>query len=579
MKIQKIDILSFIIVILGFIAIVLENGTDQGRAVMFAGHIMDLFIFLLFLFVYFFKYFKAAQKVKFIRKNILETAFIGAFIAFFIYGKLSFFSFGPEAWHHLPTKVAVIISIFIIFKVALQIKELSDYFRNLSLHPAQTIMSSFLIMIITGAILLMVPLSTPDASRVGFVDALFTSTSAACVTGLTVIDTASRFSVFGKTVIMFLIQAGGLGIMILAVFIVFLTGRKLSVQDKMAMSYMLDENDTRNIGNAIKSIVFLTFAFELCGALLLSSVFRHTASGFLDTVFFSVFHAVSAFCNAGFALYPANLELFRSSLMVNAVIAALIIFGGISFGVIVNTFRNVNGNIKRKIFRQNSRTEKLSLNTMVVLISTTVMIITGTLLIYKFEHGRSLLPLRIPTQYLMAFFQSVTLRTAGFNTMEIGGLCNTTYLLMILFMFIGGASGSTAGGIKVNSLGVVWAYMRSVFTNKDDVVLLKHSISQRLINQTFLVIVSSLGVVFLGSLLLSFTEKVKMIRIIFEVVSAFGTVGLTTGITPRLTIFGKIVIIILMFIGRLGPLTVIMALSSQGRQHRIRYPEGKIAIG
>ncbi|MFH1995438.1 MAG: TrkH family potassium uptake protein [Candidatus Omnitrophota bacterium] len=579
MALRKIDSVSVVIIILGFVATVLENGANQAYAVIRAGHIIDLAIFLLFVSIYALKCFRAPDKRAYFKKNILETSFIAAFLLVFVYGKNSFFFTGPHAWHHIPSKVAVVLSIFTIFKVLFQVKKLSDYFRNLTTHPARTIMSSFLVVIIVGTFLLMVPLATPGNSRIGFVDALFTATSATCVTGLTVIDTASKFSVFGKTIIMLLIQIGGLGIMILAVFVVFLVGRKLSLRDKLTMSYMLDEEDSRNIAGTIKSIVVLTFAIELCGAILLCFVFRGAVTGVMKTVFYSLFHAVSAFCNAGFALFPGNLARFRSSLAANAVIAGLIIAGGISFSVIVNSYRNISGTVRKAIFRRNLKTEKLNLNTMVVLTTTAIMIVAGTLLIYKFEHRTMLLPLDITTQYLMAFFQSVTLRTAGFNTMDISGLTNATYLLMILFMFIGGASGSTAGGIKVNSLGILWAYVRSVFTNKDDVVLLKHTIPQSLINQTFLVIVSSLGVVFFGVLLLSFTERVKMIRIIFEAVSAFGTVGLSTGITPELTTFGKMVIIVLMFIGRIGPLTVIMALSRQTARHRIRYPEGKINIG
>ncbi|MGB2599371.1 MAG: potassium transporter TrkG, partial [Candidatus Omnitrophota bacterium] len=372
---------------------------------------------------------------------------------------------------------------------------------------------------------------------------------------------------------------GGLGIMILASFTAFLVGKRLSLEERITMSYMLDEGDTRNIARGVKNIILFTFLFELCGAFLLFFSFRGATKGGLEDVFYSVFHSISAFCNAGFALFSDSLEGFKGDTYLNFVIAGLIIAGGISFIVLSNTYAHIGSRLRRIFSRKQRMIEKLSLNTKIVLIATIILIISGTLLIYKFEHKANLLPLDLKTQYLEAFFQSVTLRTAGFNTMDISSLHAATYAMMILFMFIGGAYGSTAGGIKVNTLGTIWAYIKSVFSGEEDVTLMKHSISRDLVNQAFLVVFLSLGVVFTGVLFLTLSEGKGLTKIIFETVSAFGTVGLSTGITPELSMVGKITITCIMFIGRLGPLTIVTALVGRKKHYQLKYPEGKVNIG
>ena len=579
MKIRKIDRLIFIIIALALAVTILENSLDQGPVVTAACHVLDFAICFLFIAIFFFDLLTARHKLNFIKQNIFESIFVLFFILLFAYTKCRFFFVGPYGWHNVPTKLILAISLFSVFKILLQMKRLNVYFRTLTAHPAQTIALSFFIVILVGTILLMMPFSSADGSRLGFVTCIFTATSATCVTGLTVLDTATAFSFFGKIIILLLIQIGGLGIMILASFAAFLVGRKLSFQDRLAMSYMLDENDTQNIMKAIKNIVLLTFFFELCGAILLFPAFRGAVEGNMRTAFFSVFHAVSAFCNAGFALFSDNLEQFRSSATINFVIAGLIISGGISFAVITNSFRHFRTTAKNAIFGKTKKIEKLTLNTKVVLLATVILITAGTLLIYRFELKDHLVAFDLKTQYLSAFFQSVTLRTAGFNTLDISNLHRATYALMILFMFIGGASGSTAGGVKVNSVAVVWAYVKSVFKNEDETVLMKHSISKNQIGQAFLVIFLSLLVVFVGTVFLSLSENKQFVKIVFEVVSAFGTVGLSTGITNDLSAIGKLVIALIMFIGRLGPLTIITALSRKTQYYGIKYPEAKISIG
>ena len=576
---RKIDRIIYItIIVLGTISVIFENDTTKWHFLEALSHALDFAICFIFVSRYIVGYLFSKYKKEYLRNTLLEICLVALFLAVFLYGKYHFFFIQAHALHDLPVRIIYALSIFITLRALAQTRRLGIFLRNLTAHPAQTIMLSFFGVIMVGAIFLAMPMATYDNTRIGFINALFTSTSATCVTGLTVVDTATRFSGLGKLVIMLLIQIGGLGIMILAYFTAFLVGRKLSHQDRMMMSYMLDEDDARNLGRGVKSIVLITFFLELCGAALLFFPLKETVGGNLRTAFYSVFHSVSAFCNAGFVLFSDNFERFRSFGFFNIVIAALIIAGGLSFIVLSNTFGHIMSKGVGR-FKKGHKVAKLTLNTKVVLITTAILIISGTLLIYKFEHKDHLLQYDIKTQYLMSFFQSVTLRTTGFNTMDMSKLHMSTYSLMMLFMFIGGASGSTAGGIKVNTLGVAWAYLKSVFTGKDDVVLLKHSVSMELVNQAFFVILLSLTVVFGGAILLTMTEKHRFYKIIFEVFSAFGTVGLTTGITPELTKAGKMIITVLMFIGRLGPLTLIAALAQKTGTSHIKYPDGKINIG
>ncbi|MGB2601320.1 MAG: TrkH family potassium uptake protein [Candidatus Omnitrophota bacterium] len=579
MSLRKEGKLALFIVILGGISIILENTINQWHLSDLIEHVLDFVIFFLFILGAFIGIVKAPDKKTFIKQNIIELGLVIAIGVSFFWCKYYHFFIENTTTHDIPVNLIIAITILSSMKVLLRVNKVRYVIQKLSSHPAQTIMLSFFAIIIAGTILLMTPYATSDQTKLGFIDSLFTATSATCVTGLIVVDTATKFSPLGKLIIMTLIQVGGLGIMLLAYFTGFLVGRKMTIEDRLMVSYMLEENDSRNLAKGVKNIVLLTFIFELCGAVMLFGAFKPTVGSNIRTAFYSVFHAVSAFCNAGFALFSDNLASFKSFGFLNLVIAALIIAGGISFVVITNSARHIRSRVRKKFFDRTQQIEKLTLNTQIVLFMTVGLLIVGTLLIYKFEH-RFILPDSIRTQYLEAFFQTVTLRTAGFNTMDISKLHKGTYALMILFMFIGGASGSTAGGVKVNTVGVVWAYVRSVFNNKRDVVMMKHTISKDLINQAFLVVLLAAAVIFTGALILMISEHgAKFVDIVFEAFSAFGTVGLSTGITSKLSGVGKIVITALMFIGRLGPLTVIAALSQKTTGYQISYPEENINIG
>ena len=459
------------------------------------------------------------------------------------------------------------------------IKRINYLIKSFIEKPAGSIILSYMGIIFTGALFLMPPYANSDGNWLSFINALFTSTSAICVTGLIVVDTATAFTPIGQIIILILIQTGGLGIMIISYFGTYLMRRETSLKDKMTIQFLLDEQDTAKISKTIINIFAITILFELIGAVLLYTKFSANFGHTPRAILFSVFHSISAFCNAGFALFSDSMEGFKSNLLINSVISSLIILGGISFVVITDIKDVIFSFLGNKLFNKTRHKIKLSVNTKVVLISSGFLIISGMFLIYLIEHRTNLIQFDLPTQYLSAFFQSVTLRTAGFNTIPIGQLQLATLLIMILYMFIGGASGSTAGGIKVNTFSIIYAYIKSIFKGKSHTIILNHHLKKGLINRAFLLLCLSLLTVFSGTLLLSITEAFNFERLLFEAMSAFGTVGLSTGITFDLSMAGKIIIIILMYIGRLGPLTLMIGLSQKSSSTNIKYPTGKIMIG
>ncbi len=420
---------------------------------------------------------------------------------------------------------------------------------------------------------MMLPFAVRGGSGLSPIDALFTATSAVCVTGLIVVDTAAAFSVWGRVILLLLIQIGGLGIMILSYFALFSARQRISLEEKLLLSYLLSEKNMNQLAGRVRSIIFATFLIEGLGALLLFPYFLESRGGGAEAFFYALFHAVSAFCNAGFALFSDSLEGMRGSLVVNFTVAGLIIFGGLGFSVLSESCSRLRERVKGSQMKI-----PLSLNTQIVLIGTGILLLLGTLLFYGLEHDGVLAELPTGTQYLAAFFQSVTLRTAGFNTVAIGSLAGGSLLVMMLFMFIGAAQGSTAGGIKINTVAVIAAYVKSVLTGRRDVVLSKYSVDLRQVQKAFLVFLFALSTIFLGVCLLSFFEEESLEKLLFEAVSAFGTVGLSTGITKALSSAGKAVIIVLMFFGRLGPLTILSAAAKSKKRAAVSYPRGDISL-
>jgi len=442
-------------------------------------------------------------------------------------------------------------------------------------RPEAVLAGTFAALILGGTMLLALPPADVE-SRVGLLDALFTATSAVCVTGLTVVDTGRDYTRFGQAVIVGLIQIGGLGIMTFTALATQLLGRRLSFKSQALLADTFYQGDAATALRAdLGRIVTMTFLIEFAGALIL--LYPFTARAGEHPAFFSaVFHAISAFCNAGFSLYPGNLTPFRNNQVVMWAVMALIILGGLGHTVLLEVYRRfvclVRGQLAGSV--------KWSLNSRVVLATSAILVLGGALLLAAIgltadEHTWG-------ARIMNSLFQSVTARTAGFNTIEIGALSTPALLVLVLLMFIGGSPGSCAGGVKTTSAAVAFAEVRARLTGTRDVNLWNRRISPDITAKATLVIGLAVLWNMLGVLLLSMTETsrsgVRLEDVMFEQVSAFGTVGLSTGLTPRLSVLGKVWIIATMFVGRVGPLTAAIALAPR-EQAAIRYPEERMMIG
>lgn len=510
--------------------------------------------------------------------NIPTLLFFTGFLVLFIYSKTTYVLIEQNRIENISSGVIIVRNSFILLKVFSRLKRLSSFFESIATQPAQTILFSFQMVILTGTLLLMLPFTTTARGGLAFIDALFTATSAVCVTGLIVVDTATAFTVWGQLIILGLIQIGGLSIMIISYFTLFSVRQRVSYQDKLLLSYMLSEQKMTVLSKRVKVIIYSTFVIEAIGVLLLVPAFHAPGGPWHKTLLLALFHSISAFCNAGFALFTTSMEEFADSILVNGTIAGLIVLGGISFAVLINFYSIAGSRIRAFFHPTRTKREQVSLNTYVVIVATPILIIIGMLLFYGLEHSNTLAALPTGRQYMAAFFQSVTLRTAGFNTIPIGNLTTTTLLCMIPFMFVGAASGSTAGGIKINNTASILAYLKSILLNQNSITIRRNSLSRSHVNKAFLVFFFGIFAIALGTIILSATESAPLEEIMFETVSAFGTVGLSTGITGALSLTGKIVIIVLMFIGRLGPLTILAAASQPERGIQISYPRGNILL-
>lgn len=563
-----------LILILAFIGLFLEHLPQQSFYIKLFVNILDFVILIIYGYETILSFKNSNRFISNLKHNLVDVLIFIIFLSLFTYLKLK--TLGNI--DYLPNYFIYFRNFFFFYKIFSRFKKLSSIVKSFLKNPAQTIIFSFFGVIIVGAILLMMPFAIADKTPIDFTNALFTATSAVCVTGLIVFDTATKFSVYGQIIILLLIQIGGLGIMLFTFFTAMIFNKDISLEERLNISYMINEKDLQKISKSISRIIALTFIIEAIGTSLLLTKFAPIYGYTFYAFFLSIFHSISAFCNAGFSLFTNNTESFKSDIMFNFYICSLIVLGGISFIVSTNLLESLKDFLHVKLFKTKMKKRALTLNTKIVFISTLILIILGTLLFYGLEHSNTLLKYDIKTQYLASIFQSITLRTAGFSSIPIDSLKTSTYLLMVVLMFIGGAAGSTAGGIKVNNLGILFAYIRSIFFNSKSVTLMKKTVSKDQVNKSLLVFFISIFIVSSGTFIMVCVEDFKLIQIIFEVVSAFATVGLSTGITPLLSLFGKFIIITLMFLGRLGPLTVIAAASFR-KSKNISYPEEYISIG
>lgn len=457
----------------------------------------------------------------------------------------------------------IITQAYIFYMLLVKISKVNYFFLPiLRIGPLQMFVLSFVGIILTGAFLLMMPRATTTGG-LSFVDALFTSTSAVCVTGLTVVDTATHFTIMGKTVILVLFQIGGLGLMTFTSFFSLFFLRKMTIREQFMMSEVLSYDSIGDISALVRSIITMTFTIEFLGAGLLFIRWKSSFASTFDAVYHSVFHAVSAFCNAGFSTFSNSLESFKGDFIVNGVVSVLIILGGFGFVVLADMFQT----------KAKGHALLWSIQTKLVLSVSAILIAIGTIIIFATEYSRSLAVLPFKDKILTSLFQSITTRTAGFNTLPIGAMSLTVLMVMIVLMFIGASPGSTGGGIKTTSAGLLYSAVVASLKRRSAVVIFNRSIPFQLINRALaLTIVSMVYLLVMFSVLLAI-EPLRPIQLLFELVSAFGTVGLSTGITSLLQPASKIIIILTMFIGRLGPVTLTLAMSKSRGEPSIRYPE------
>lgn len=440
----------------------------------------------------------------------------------------------------------------------------------LGFSHTQIIALGFFILIVTGALLLSLPFASADGKPVSFFDALFTSTSASCVTGLVVFDTGTQWSMFGQIVLLFLIQIGGLGFMTLVTFFLIAMRRKVGLKERQIMTESINASSIGGILSITKIILLGTLIFEGTGAILLSIRFI-PEYGFPRGLWYSVFHSVSAFCNAGFDVMGANgpsLTKYAGDPLVNIVIIALIIIGGLGF-LVWDDIR-VHG-IHWKRYR---------LQTKAVLFMTFVLVTFGALLILIFENGATGKDLGAGEKILTALFTSVTTRTAGFNTVDTAAMAPSSLVLMYGLMFIGGNSGSTAGGVKTTSILVVLVFAVSGIRRKPDANVFGRRIHEDALKQSVYVISFNLILAVLGALVIGAIQpELGTDKILFEVFSAIGTVGMSMGITPSLSIAGKAMIMLLMYLGRVGSVSFGLAMLERKARPAVTYPTESITVG
>ncbi|WP_094094035.1 TrkH family potassium uptake protein [Paenibacillus physcomitrellae] len=435
--------------------------------------------------------------------------------------------------------------------------------------PPQILVLGFTFIIAIGTFLLMLPISIHQEGRLSFIDALFTATSATCVTGLAVKDTGTFFTPFGQIVILALVQVGGLGFMTMATLFSLVLKRRISLKDRLLLQQAMNQNTMEGIVRLIRKVIVYSIIIEGTAALALTLRWAMEMP-FRQAVYYGVFHAVSLFNNAGFDLLGnfQSLTQHVSDPIINLISMVLIISGGIGFIVISDLVD----------YRKN---RGLSLHSKVVLSMSGALIVIGAIVIFVFEftNPQTLEPLSLEGKIWSSLFQSITPRSGGVVTVDIASMRQATQFFIIVLMFIGAAPGSTGGGIKVTTFAILIGAMFSMIRGRDDIVMFRYRIVQERIVKALTITLLTLFLLIFIAMVLSTTESANFLSILFETTSAFSTVGLSMGLTTNLTVFGKIVICITMFIGRLGPLTLAYALGPKKGRELYRHPEGQMIIG
>ena len=533
--------------------------------------------------------FNAESKLEFLKVNWFE-------IPLFLI--LLLIAAGPDRWFPLLDRDAMLmpaISVYLILqaisKICLGMVLLASSGRN----PTLVLIVLFVVLIFAGTGLLMLP-KAHNPENMSITNAFFTATSATCVTGLIVVDTGSDFTHMGQIIILTLIQLGGLGIVIFGAVLALLLGQALNMRESLAMQDIVNAQTLSRISVMIGFIFLGTLVIEGIGAISLYPMWDTVPGSVVgaERWFYSIFHSISAFCNAGFSLFEKSLIDYNSSVGVYAVIAPLIILGGLGFGVLYNLTHVATDRLKRffrrKISPESSFSlgipERLQLQTKIVLSTSLILIVVGAILLMLFEHYSP--QAEHDSRFKIALFQSITARTAGFNTIDIKALSEGSKLVLMMLMFIGGSPGSTAGGIKTVTLAIVVMVIYATLRKRREVEMFKRSVRLAVVGRAMTVMLLFAAILIVASSLLVLTEhqncgnngqKWSLLDLSFEAASALGTVGLSTGATPTLTTAGKWIIIVTMLVGRLGPLTLLVGLTFNLKPAGYDYPAEPVMVG
>ncbi len=444
---------------------------------------------------------------------------------------------------------------------------------KIKLSPYQILVIGFALAILSGTVLLILPVSSSSGKSTNFIDALFTATSSVCVTGLTVVSTATHYSLFGKIVILILIQIGGLGIMTFSTLLSLLIGKQITLKEKIIQAEAVNKLTFGNIVNFTLYMFLITLIFESIGAIFLSLCFIKEF-GLLKGIFAGIFHSISAFCNAGLSIFPANFTNYVHNLPVNLIITTLIIFGGIGYIVLDDIYYYI-------------KTRRISVHTKITIITTLILILCGTIVIFLLERNNpyTIGNFETKNKILSSYFSAITPRTAGFNTLDFSSMKTVTLFFIMFLMFIGASPGGTGGGIKTTTFAVIFLSILQVLKGEKQLNVFNRKIPEEIVKRCFTLFFLAISWIFVISFILSIFENQDLFRICFEVISASGTVGLSIAKGTDLSLssmfswFGKLLILITMFFGRLGPLTIGLAIAYKENGITLKYPEEKISVG
>lgn len=521
------------------------------------------------------------SRISFIKRNWFE----GVLMILLVYDIMSLYLFGVPVlqnmfegmgFENFTLVYLAFVQVYLLLFVGIDAVKLSYYLSRLKLKTPAIFGLSFILLILIGTLLLMMPEMTTMEGSMNFLDAIFTSVSASCVTGLIVVDTATFFTFKGHLIIMVLFQIGGIGIISFALFFALFLRAGVGIQSQNTLKEMLNTANLVSSRDLLKQVIVLTFFIEGVGAFLIYTLLGDVVHG-SDRLFYSIFHAVSAFCNAGFSLFSNGLyeDVLQHKYYLHMVVAAIIFFGSIGFPAIQDLFGP-------KALRERMRYpwKDWNLSTKLSLYTSVVLVVIGAVLFFVLEKENTLTGISKFGQITHSIFQSVTTRTAGFNTVDFGALSSPTLIMMILFMFIGASSASTGGGIKTSTFVVIFLSAFATIRNRKQIEIAGRTLSTELLNRALTIFLFAASYIFIAVFVLSITDSDKsVLNLLFETVSAFCTVGLSTGITAEFSTIGKVVLMLSMYLGRVGILTLVVALSSATRTKNYQYPNAHLMIG